>query len=512
MSTRSERFLLTLAWLLLGLRLVSIVLMPLTDTSEPRYAEIARLMATSGDWITPWFSPGTPFWGKPPLSFWAQAGFIQAFGLAEWTSRLPSWLVAAATVWILHALARQTVGRLAAAWASLIYVTCALPYLAAGAVLTDPYLALGTTLAMAGLRLPGWRWRLAGALGLAIGLLAKGPLVLVLAGVPALLTRLIHGPAAWPRLSGRLALGLGGLVAVLVVPWYVLAEWKTPGFLDYFVVGEHVRRFLDPGWSGDLYGTAHQRPYGSIWWHALQATLPWGLVALGALVAALVRPDGRAAMRRALRQADTGYWLIWALVPLAFFTLSGNVLWTYTLPAIAPLAILLGQVAARWSHAEPAPSAGQATAPQRRSDRPTRRDLALAGLATLVPAAALLASLVAWQQPERVKTERPLLRAVQTLAGPDAPLWYVNTLPFSARYYSEGRAMTISLHDAVALYDAQGIPAYLAIAPDDLAQWPANVPVERLPQGDSKRYALVRLPVSPAAVAAAVATRSPQGS
>jgi hypothetical protein len=29
------------------------------------------------------------------------------------------------------------------------------------------------------------------------------------------------------------------LIAVLCVPWYWLAELKTPGFLDYFLVGEH---------------------------------------------------------------------------------------------------------------------------------------------------------------------------------------------------------------------------------------------------------------------------------
>ncbi|MEE4277314.1 MAG: hypothetical protein V2I82_02480 [Halieaceae bacterium] len=39
--------------------------LPLMDTTEARYAEIARIMVESGDWITPQFSLGVPFWGKP---------------------------------------------------------------------------------------------------------------------------------------------------------------------------------------------------------------------------------------------------------------------------------------------------------------------------------------------------------------------------------------------------------------------------------------------------------------
>ena len=53
---------------ILAARLFAMALMPFADTSEPRYAEIARVMASSGDWITPWFEPGVPFWGKPPLA------------------------------------------------------------------------------------------------------------------------------------------------------------------------------------------------------------------------------------------------------------------------------------------------------------------------------------------------------------------------------------------------------------------------------------------------------------
>ena len=54
-----------LLWLLvsvLAARLGLSALLPFADTTEPRYAEMARIMAENGDWITPWFDIGVPFW------------------------------------------------------------------------------------------------------------------------------------------------------------------------------------------------------------------------------------------------------------------------------------------------------------------------------------------------------------------------------------------------------------------------------------------------------------------
>ncbi len=64
---------------------------------------------------------------------------------------------------------------------------------------------------------------------------------------------------------------------LVAAPWYLLAELKTPGFLEYFLLGEHWQRFVTAGWDGDRYGNAHAYPYGSVWLFLLAAAFPWSL-------------------------------------------------------------------------------------------------------------------------------------------------------------------------------------------------------------------------------------------
>ena len=161
--------------------LLGMAWLPLTDTTEPRYAEIARIMAESGDWITPWFAPGVPFWGKPPLAFWSQALSTRLFGMNEFALRLPSWLATLGTIGLIYSYAKAWVGASTSRLAAIIYSSCTLVFMMSGAVITDPFLALGPTLCMTGwamaARQPSWFWRYSFFFGLAIGLLAKGPLI-----------------------------------------------------------------------------------------------------------------------------------------------------------------------------------------------------------------------------------------------------------------------------------------------------------------------------------------------
>lgn len=182
----TERLVLLALVAVVLMRLLTLGLYPLTDTTEARYAEVARKMVELGDWITPWYDYGVPFWAKPPLSTWLTAASFKVFGLNEFAARLPHFVLAVATGWLVWDWLRQRDRRQALLGVAMLYGAI-LFLVSSGAVMTDMALALGTTLAMRGLWLgvfgaPGRRglecWL--AFVGLAIGLLAKGPVALVL--------------------------------------------------------------------------------------------------------------------------------------------------------------------------------------------------------------------------------------------------------------------------------------------------------------------------------------------
>ncbi|TXT39263.1 MAG: dolichyl-phosphate-mannose-protein mannosyltransferase family protein 3 [Comamonadaceae bacterium] len=397
-------------------------------------------MATTGDWITPWFTPELPFWGKPPLSFWTEAIAFKLLGTNEFAVRLPSWLATLGSMGLIFAYARSYFGPQVATWSLLIYASCALVFIAAGAVLTDPFLALATTWAMVALAMaahsPRWYWRYGFFVAMAIGLLAKGPLIGVLVAGP-LLPLLVFYPTLrasflkMPWFSGT------ALMLLLSVPWYVMAELKTPGFLNYFLVGEHFLRFIDSGWAGDLYGVAHKRMKGAIWLEVLTASFPWGLLALAMLLRHLFKPAQRALLWQKRQDPNLAYLLAWALFTPAFFTLSGNILWTYVLPALASFSVLMALALSPEKTAKPWQRSGQLL------------------LTTLVPLGVTAYMVVGAFQPELLKTEKYLVSHAMTQMKPGDKLVYLDDVPFSATFYTRGQTGVITLNqltDPSALY------------------------------------------------------------
>ena len=403
-------------------RLVTLGLYPLADTTEARYAEIARKMVELGDWVTPWYDYGVPFWAKPPLSTWMTAISFKLLGVNEFAARLPYFLLAVFVAWLVWDWVRQRSAREAMIAVALL-AGSALYFVAAGAVMTDMGLLAGTMLAMRGFwqGLHGNESQRRGEgyflfIGLAIGLLAKGPIALVLAGLPIALWAVVTGNigTAWralPWLPGIL------LMLVLSAPWYGLAELNTPGFLNYFLIGEHWRRFTEPGWAGDRYGSAHAVTLGTIWLYALAASLPW----------TLLLPFATLGRRKAIphhvevdERAWRPYLLFWGLAPCVFFTVSRNIIWTYALPGLPALAML----AAAWLTRDP-----------RR-----RRIETLISCGLALTAVVFTGFLIAQQLSGGFKSAKAVVAAYEARKSGDAALIVVGTHLYSPAFYSRGKA------------------------------------------------------------------------
>ena len=409
-------------------RMATLGAYPLMDTTEARYGEMARKMIETGDWLWPQFKYGVPHWSKPPLSTWLTAATYLLLGVNEFAARFSSLVVSLAVVWLTFDLGTRRAVTALGQKAAVVLFTSLLFFISAGAAMTDPTLALGTTLSMAGfwqaMTREGRAARVWGYLffvGLAIGLLAKGPVTLVLTFAPVALWTLWKGGIGnvWRRLpwiSGFV------LTAVLAVPWFLLAESRTPGYLTYYIIGEHWKRYTEAGWNGDMFGTPHKRPRGSIWLMAAAATLPWCVVWLGMLWK--MRQRGMLS-----RSADDDGWRaylwLWMLASPIFFTFAGNILITYTLPGLPAFALL---VAEAWSAVGDERGRGAATK--------------LSSLT--IPVLLILFSLFVSPRIAPQYSHKSLVAQYKVLRASDAErLIYVNDAPESAEFYANGKVVTL---------------------------------------------------------------------
>ncbi|CAM3611941.1 ArnT family glycosyltransferase [Vibrio aquimaris] len=405
-------------WILLGVtlvtRLLSLGAYPLMDTTEARYGEMARLMVETNNWITPQFDYGVPFWGKPPLFAWMSALGIKLFGVNEFAVRFPHWLAGVLIVGLVAYFAKR-VG-FSGLVSALVLSTSGVFLISAGAVMTDIALTLGMSLALIGFYLC-WQgsklWGYLAFLGLAIGLLAKGPLVIVLVGLAVVPWLVMHHgflgslKVLWqrfPMVGGLLVMG------AISIPWYIAAERATPGFLNYFIIGEHIKRFVVSGWQGDLYGTAHNEARGTIWYFWLYAAAPWSLI----LPILWWNKRKQLGIGIDPESGLLSFLVFWMLSPMLLFTFAGNILPAYVLPGIPAMSVLIAILL---------------------SDEGNDNQW-FKIVSGVVPILLLGAVIFIQSGTGNRRSDKALLRDID----PSVPTYYIGRRPFSGQFYSSGKA------------------------------------------------------------------------
>jgi len=311
----------------------------LIRSDEGRYAEIAREMAVTGDWITPRLN-GVKYFEKPPLQYWATAAAYRTFGEHEWTARL--WPAVTGFVGILLVLfaGRSLFGITAGFYASLILASSAGYVASAHFNSLDMGLAFFVTATLLtyllaqrleATPLANRLWTLAAWASAALAVLSKGLIGVVIPA--AVLVLYVVLQRDFVRLRG-LHWGMGITVFLLIAaPWFVLVQLANPEFAKFFFVHEHFERFLT---------TVHRRV--EPWWFFFPilaiGMLPW-LTLLPQAVARAWRVQGQ---RTAFQPSR--FLVIGAVFILVFFSASSSKLPGYILPMLPLLALLIGNMLA----------------------------------------------------------------------------------------------------------------------------------------------------------------------
>lgn len=310
----------------------------LDDPNEGEYAEVAREMLESGDWLTPRLNYAV-FLNKPPLTGWAIAVGDLVFGINELSARLPS--AGAALVIILLVVRLGTVlfdfetGLLAGC---ILFATAGF-FLEAHQVRPDLLMTagiVGGVLAFAHLRASGptaSRRALIGLqVALAVGVLAKGLTGFVLPGL--VFGALLISERRFDLLRQLLRPRAWWLFVVLVVPWPAWIAVKEPGFLWDYIVNQHLLFFFDRKVPRD----SIPMPLGEFWTIFGARLFPWTVLVPLALVIAARRA------RMAARGNPDRLLLAWAAVVLLFFSAASSRLEHYSIPAIPAVALLLAKL------------------------------------------------------------------------------------------------------------------------------------------------------------------------
>ena len=298
---------------------------------EPRYAEIARVMLTKGEWIIPTIN-GDLYTDKPILYFWlVLVGSKLAGSVNEWTLRLPSALSAVGLVLTAYFLGRDLFTARVGFMAAAILATSARVLWEAGWAHTDMLLAFLLTLclycfARAIFEIGRKREMLFAYALISLATLTKGLIGIVLPGLILLVFIALRGE--WRSiLEWHLPWGI--LIFLLMAgPWFASVSYVTNGkWLGDFIWVHHLQRYTAGG--------GHREPFYYYLTTLPADFLPWTFFVVPALVFYRTR------LKDLWQQPVPLFLFAWFSVIFLFFSISDTKRELYLLPAFPPLAILV---------------------------------------------------------------------------------------------------------------------------------------------------------------------------
>jgi 4-amino-4-deoxy-L-arabinose transferase-like glycosyltransferase len=268
--------------------------LPFIGPDEPRYAEVAREMYVTGDWITPRLG-GIEWFEKPALTYWLLASGYALFGENEFGARLAVAAVATFGALLLYFFGRRARSARFGYLSAAALATCGLwPGFARG-VTCDLPLTVAIEIALLSFFLWQSEESRAGAdrlwyvfcFALGLATLAKGLIGVVLPLMIIAPYLILTG--SWRSLLRPRLVVFGSLIFLATAAvWYApVVARNGREFIDEFFVGHHFQRYMSNKYR-------HPQPFYFFSLVALAGSFPWSFY----LISSLARRDSWASLKR----------------------------------------------------------------------------------------------------------------------------------------------------------------------------------------------------------------------
>jgi len=325
---------------------------PLLGPDEPRYAQVAREMYERGDWVTPTLG-GYTWFEKPALLYWFQILFYNIFGVSEFSARLGSALSGLITALMLYWLGNKVsslkfqVPSPKSQVPSLGFLNCLIFATSIGAIVFSRAASFDIILTMpVAVSLCFFfasdietdekkkRWFLALYWAfMGVALLAKGLIAIIICG----------GVVFWyfaiqrrlPEKKTLLSLLWGvplclGVASAWYAPAIMQNGWK---FVDEFFIQHHFARYTSNKYM-------HPQPFYFFILVAPLLVFPWTPF----LIQAIWKTKNIEWRKiESVNDRFQLFSLVWLILPVLFFSLSGSKLPGYILPVLPAIVLLIGQ-------------------------------------------------------------------------------------------------------------------------------------------------------------------------
>jgi 4-amino-4-deoxy-L-arabinose transferase len=241
----NARFTLFLLFLFIYL-LIGTYSVPLFETTEGRYAEIAREMLVNNNYLEPTLN-GIKHFHKPPLAYWGMAIGMKIFGINGFGVRFFGIVFAIIGIIATYLTAQILNRTFEFNFHSSIVLSSSLLFLLCSRIVsTDIYLASFTMLALYFLFRQIFHYKSSAnailySFFLALGFLTKGPVILIFTLLPYLICKCFLKDHRKVFTASEIVLSFL-LFLIIALPWYIYVAYKNPGLLNYFIGSQTIER------------------------------------------------------------------------------------------------------------------------------------------------------------------------------------------------------------------------------------------------------------------------------